>query len=67
MEKEKNTFICRSTEKFAELYGFDSALRNLKIQLVWRLKKSMKSESKKDKEALELIKADREKFAKNEE
>ncbi|NHI90900.1 MAG: hypothetical protein EAX96_00270 [Candidatus Lokiarchaeota archaeon] len=62
MEKDKQTFICNTTEKFAELYGFDSALRNLKIQLVWRLKKSMKSEMKKDKEALELLKQAREKY-----
>ena len=64
MEKDKQTFICNTTEKFAEIYGFDSALRNLKIQLVWRLKKSMKSEMKKDKEALEMLERSRQQYEK---
>ncbi|MHC1591550.1 MAG: SMC-Scp complex subunit ScpB, partial [Candidatus Helarchaeales archaeon] len=61
-EKEKQYNILRTTEKFAELFAFDSELRNLKIQLVWRLKKLVKSEAQKDREALEQLKRDREKF-----
>ncbi|MHA1143628.1 MAG: SMC-Scp complex subunit ScpB [Candidatus Helarchaeota archaeon] len=64
-EKEKQYNILRTTEKFAELFAFDPELRNLKIQLVWRLKKMIKSESQKDREALEQLKRDREKFEKS--
>jgi chromosome segregation and condensation protein ScpB len=39
LEKEKQTNILRTTQKFADIYGFDPEIRNLKIQLVWRLKK----------------------------
>ncbi|HUX99294.1 MAG TPA: SMC-Scp complex subunit ScpB [Candidatus Deferrimicrobium sp.] len=39
LEKDKQTNILRTTQKFADIYGFDPEIRNLKIQLVWRLKK----------------------------
>ncbi len=42
VEKEANTNILRTSKKFADIYGFDTELRNLKIQLVWRLKKRAK-------------------------
>ena len=61
-QKEKQFNILRTTEKFADFFGFDPELRNLKIQLVWRLKKSVKSELEKDRSALEQLRRDREHF-----
>lgn len=42
MEKHERTNLLRTSKKFADIYGFDTAMRNLKIQLVWRLKKRAK-------------------------
>jgi segregation and condensation protein B len=39
VEPQERTNLLRTTKKFADIYGFDPELRNLKIQLVWRLKK----------------------------
>lgn len=39
VEPQERTNLLRTTKKFADIYGFDTELRNLKIQLVWRLKK----------------------------
>jgi chromosome segregation and condensation protein ScpB len=39
VEKQERTNLLRTSKKFADIYGFDPELRNLKIQLVWRLKK----------------------------
>ncbi len=42
LEKQERTNLLRTSAKFADIYGFDTELRNLKIQLVWRLKKRAK-------------------------
>lgn len=39
VEKQERTNLLKTSKKFADIYGFDPELRNLKIQLVWRLKK----------------------------
>ncbi len=39
LEKEERSNILRTSSKFADIFGFDTEMRNLKIQLVWRLKK----------------------------
>jgi segregation and condensation protein B len=39
MEKQEKSNLLTTSKKFADIYGFDPELRNLKIQLVWRLKK----------------------------
>jgi segregation and condensation protein B len=39
IEPQERTNLLRTSKKFADIYGFDMELRNLKIQLVWRLKK----------------------------
>ena len=39
LEKQQQTNLLRTSKKFADIYGFDTEMRNLKIQLVWRLKK----------------------------
>lgn len=62
--KEGQSNVLRTTDKFAELFSFDSELRNLKIQLVWRLKKLAKSELVRDMETLKELKKDREKYEK---
>jgi chromosome segregation and condensation protein ScpB len=62
LEKEKQTYICTTTDKFAELYGFDTNLRSLKLELIWRLKKRMRSETEKEKSILKKIKSDRKKY-----
>lgn len=62
LEKEKQTYICTTTDKFAELYGFDTELRSLKLELIWRLKKRMRSETEKEKSILKKIKSDRKKY-----
>ncbi|TFG05654.1 MAG: hypothetical protein EU536_01315 [Promethearchaeota archaeon] len=44
MEKHERTSLLKTSAKFADIYGFDTEMRNLKIQLVWRLKKRAKLE-----------------------
>jgi len=44
MEKQERTNLLKTSKKFADIYGFDTEMRNLKIQLVWRLKKRAKLE-----------------------
>jgi len=39
IEPQERTNLLKTSKKFADIYGFDPELRNLKIQLVWRLKK----------------------------
>jgi chromosome segregation and condensation protein ScpB len=62
MTKEGQSNILRTTEKFAQIFGFDTGLRSLKLQLVWRLKKLARSEAARDKSTLALLKKDREKY-----
>ncbi len=44
LEKQERTNLLKTSKKFADIYGFDTEMRNLKIQLVWRLKKRAKLE-----------------------
>jgi chromosome segregation and condensation protein ScpB len=44
LEKQEKSNVLTTTGKFADIYGFDTEMRNLKIQLVWRLKKRAKFE-----------------------
>ncbi|MHA1385615.1 MAG: SMC-Scp complex subunit ScpB [Candidatus Helarchaeota archaeon] len=60
--KEGQSNVLRTTTKFAQLFGFDPELRSLKIQLVWRLKKLARSEAARDKDMLEQLKKDRQKY-----
>ena len=46
LEKQERTNLLRTSAKFADIYGFDTQMRNLKIQLVWRLKKRAKLDKK---------------------
>lgn len=46
IEKQERTNLLKTSKKFADIYGFDTEMRNLKIQLVWRLKKRAKLEKK---------------------
>ncbi len=64
MNKEGQQNILRTTEKFAQIFGFDPELRSLKIQLVWRLKKLARSEAARDKDILAELKKQREKYEK---
>ncbi|MHA1267004.1 MAG: SMC-Scp complex subunit ScpB [Candidatus Helarchaeota archaeon] len=41
-EPHERTQLLKTSKKFADIYGFDTEMRNLKIQLVWRLKKRAK-------------------------
>ncbi|MHA1357942.1 MAG: SMC-Scp complex subunit ScpB [Candidatus Helarchaeota archaeon] len=42
LKKQEKANILTTTKKFADIYGFDTEMRNLKIQLFWRLKKRAK-------------------------
>ncbi|MFX1293932.1 MAG: SMC-Scp complex subunit ScpB [Promethearchaeota archaeon] len=46
VEKQERSNILKTSKKFADIYGFDTKFRNLKIQLVWRLKKRAKLDKK---------------------